>query len=358
MHATDKAQAMDIALLVPGPWTTISGGYLYDRRLVEGLRALGHRVEVLETEGARPLPDALAEASAEAALERVPEGAVVVLDGLGLPAFERCAERLGRAVGLIHHPTALETGLEPTVQAELARREKLLFPRLARLVATSTTTAATLAEQGIAPTRIGAVLPGTDPAPRARGSASREAGATVSILSIGSLIPRKGHDVLLRALARLGDLDWRLTVVGPAADRVHAEGLVALAEELGLAARVRFTGALDEAQLAPLWDEADLFALATWYEGYGMAAAEALARGIPVALTKGGAIAEVVPEDAGVLSKPGDLDGYSRALRRVLFDAELRRSLAAGAARAGAALPDWTRQADAFARELHSASSA
>ena len=82
-------------------------------------------------------------------------------------------------------------------------------------------------------------MPGTDDAPRSPGSG----GPTCHILSIGTLVPRKGHDVLLRALARLFDLDWQLTIVGsPDRDPVHARSLVALAEELGIARQVRFAG--------------------------------------------------------------------------------------------------------------------
>jgi glycosyltransferase involved in cell wall biosynthesis len=345
---------MRLALLVPGPFDAISGGYLYDRRMVEGLRALGHEVQVVELGGRHPLPDAATDTLAAAALAALPEGVLPVVDGLGLPAFAGVVDALAarRAVGLIHHPTALETGFSDADRAALKAREALLFPRMARLVATSPLTARRLPDEfGADPARVGVVEPGTDPAPRARGSG----GPGCAILSVGSLVPRKGHDVLLRALARLTDLDWTLTIAGGARDRVHADGLAALAEEKGIANRVTFAGEVDDATLARLYDRADLFALATYWEGYGMAAAEALARGLPTAITAGGAIAEVVPPEAGIISPPGDADTYSRALRRLIFDRDLRAACAEAAWAAGQKLPRWSDRAAAFAAECEKA---
>lgn len=345
---------MALALMVPAPFETISGGYLYDRRLVQGLRALGESVSVVELAGRHPLPDAAAGAAARAALAALPAGVRPVVDGLCLPAFAPVVAELAArgAIGLIHHPTGLETGFGAEDRATLRAIEQALFPALPRLIATSAHTAGRLvAEFGAAPARVGVVEPGTDPAPRATGSG----GPGVAVLSVGTLVPRKGHDVLLRALAGLPDIDWRLTIAGAPRDRVHAEGLSALAEELGIAQRVTFAGEVAGAALAALYDGADVFALATHWEGYGMAAAEALARGLPVAITAGGAIAEVVPVEAGVVSPPGDVVSLTKALRRILFDAEMRAEMAAAAWAAGQRLPRWEGRAAAFLAELERA---
>lgn len=339
---------MKLALAVPAPFETVSGGYLYDRAIVAGLRALGHDVLVVEQHGTHPLPDEAAEANARDTLDGLPDDRTLVIDGLGLPAFVALADdpRLARAVGLIHHPTPLEKGLSEPDAASLRAREAALLPRLARLVATSHATAAQLVAMGIAAARISVVDPGTAPAPRATGTQ----GAGCHILSIGGLVPRKGFDILLRALGRLGDLDWRLTIVGR--DRGEGPALQALAAELGIADRITVAGELDNDALAALWDTADMFALATWHEGFGMAAAEALAHGVPLAITAGGAIADLAKPAYSVVSKPGDHASLGKGLRRMIFDGELRAAMKEAAWEAGQALPDWPAQAEKFAAAL------
>ena len=341
---------MHIAFLVPGPITAISGGYGYDRRIIAELRTAGHTVDILEMTGRHPLPDAEAKTSARAAWAAIPPDALPVIDGLGLPAFDGFIDR--QAIGLIHHPTSLEAGFsEPDAQL-LAEIEKRLLPTLAGCIVTSDTTAETLARD-FAVQHLATVVPGTDPALRCPGSIASGVGTpTCQIIAIGTLIPRKGHDLLLRALARLFDLDWHLTIAGGAPDPVHAATLQNLAEDLNIAQRVTFTGTLTGEALEALWQTADVFALATQYEGYGMAIAEALKRGLPVAITKGGAAAALVPDEAGVVCEVGDLVTYSKALRRVIFDTELRAEMAQAAWTAGQTLPNWHTQGAAFAEAL------
>jgi glycosyltransferase involved in cell wall biosynthesis len=166
------------------------------------------------------------------------------------------------------------------------------------------------------------------------------------------LTKRKGHDVLLRALARLADLDWTLTIAGAPRDPAHAQALAALADELGLARRVAFAGEVVAEALETLWRGADLFALATHHEGYGMAIAEALKRGLPVATTNGGAAGALVTPESGIVCAPGDDAALARALRRVIFDTALRAEMAEAAWGIGQSLPDWPAQADLFAAAL------
>jgi glycosyltransferase involved in cell wall biosynthesis len=334
-----------ISLLVPAPFNQVSGSYSYDRRMVAELRANGAVVDVVAMMGQFPRADDIARDAACASWDRLAEATRPVIDGLALPAFAGMEDALAArgAVGLIHHPTALETGFTEAERESLRSMERRLYSRLHRLIVTSEPTADRLiSDFGVDRARIAVVMPGTDDAARSAGSG----GLGCEILSIGTLIPRKGHDVLLRALARLFDLDWHLTIVGsPFHDRAHAEALAALTETLGLAQRVRFAGEVTGDALETLWRCADLFALATWYEGYGMAIAEALKRGLPVAVCAGGAAAALMEPEAGVVCEPGDQVQLSKALRRVIFSSSLRAEMGVVAWQIGQGLPHWPTQA-------------
>jgi glycosyltransferase involved in cell wall biosynthesis len=341
---------MHVSLIVPAPFNTISGGYGYDRRIVSGLRDLGHDVEVVELIGAFPTVDDIAREAARTAWNRLREDTKPVIDGLALPAFAADAISTRAARGLIHHPVSLETGLIDAVRAALDSIERLLFPCLGRLLVTSDATAETIVEHFRIPReRIHIVVPGTDDAPRCPGFVEPPS----QILTIGTLIPRKGHDVLLRALALLSDLDWHLTIVGsPDRDPAHARALDAMAGELAIAHRMRFVGEQVDGALETIWRGADIFALATWYEGYGMVIAEALKRGLPVVVTAGGAAGALVGPDAGCVCPVGDHVAVSRALRGLITDREQRHRMAERAWQSGQTLPSWQAQASVFANAL------
>jgi glycosyltransferase involved in cell wall biosynthesis len=345
---------MQVCLIVPGPLATISGGHTYDRRMAEGLRALGHDVRVVEVAGRLPDPDQAAIYAARTAWAALPADSVKLIDGLALPAFFGLP--LHQVTGLVHHPVSLETGVPEEAGRRLRMTEAEMFRALPRLVVTSDQTAERIVHEFAAPPeRISVIIPGLDTLSRSAGS-DRPACQILSsgrqacqILSVGALIPRKGHDVLLRALSRLFDLEWELTIAGSAdRDPVHANGLLALAEELKIAQRVRFVDDVTEA----LWAATDLFALTSFFEGYGVAIAEAMRRGLPVAVTNVGAVPTLVGPEAGVVCVAGDVEQLSKALRRLIFDRNLRHDMAEVAWQAGQLLPSWNEQAACLAAVL------
>ncbi|HBK04279.1 MAG TPA: glycosyl transferase family 1 [Acetobacteraceae bacterium] len=335
---------MHVCLIVPGPLATVSGGHTYDRRMAEGLRALGHDVQIIEIGGRLPDPDQAAIYAARTAWSALPPDSVKLIDGLALPAFDGLPPH--QVTALIHHPASMETGVPEDVAQRLQTTEAAMYRDLPRLVTTSEQTAERLIKDFGAPSdRISVIVPGADVLPRGAGSA----GPGCQILSIGALIPRKGHDVLMRSLSRLFDLDWHLTIAGSAErDPVHASQLQALADELNIVQRVHFTEDVSEA----LWAGTDLFALTSYFEGYGVAIAEAMRRGIAVAVTNVGAVPTLVGPEAGIICAPGDLDQYSKALRRLIFDRALRRDMSHIAWEAGQALPSWNEQAARLAAVL------
>ncbi len=335
---------MQVCLIVPGPLVTISGGHTYDRRMAASLRTLGWDVQVVELGGRLPDPDQAAIYAARTAWAALPTDCAMLIDGLALPAFEGLP--LGHVTALIHHPAGLETGLQDKTRQRLQSTEAAMFREVSRLVVTSDQTAERLVKQFDAPVEhIEVVIPGVDVLPRSQGSD----GPACQVLSVGALIPRKGHDVLLRALSRLFDLEWELTVAGSAErDPVHANGLHALAEKLQVGRRVRFVADVTDM----LWSRSDVFALTSHFEGYGLAIAEAMRRGLPVAVTEVGAVANLVGPQAGVVCAPGDVDQYSKALRRLIFDRALAHDMGESAWQAGQLLPSWDEQAARMASTL------
>lgn len=340
----------------PGDLETLTGGYLYDRRIIQGLRARGWRVTSVSLSSSFPHPDALALADARRALAAIPDGMAVVIDGLALGAMPEAvhaeATRL-RLIALVHHALAEETGLDAATATRLRDSERRALAAVRHVIVTSPTTGRALAQRYDVPaSRISVVEPGTEPAPLARGSQSN----MVEMLCVASLTPRKGHAVLLDALGRLRDRPWMLTCAGSAtlAPEV-SRGLRLQARQAGIGERVRFVGELQPEQLPALYERADLFVLASYLEGYGMALAEALACGLPVVSTRAGAIPDTVPAEAGILVEAGDAMALAGALARVLDDRTLRERLARGARAARERLPTWHSAGERFALAVHDA---
>jgi len=300
--------------LIPGDPDRRTGGTIYDRRIMAGLTALDWKVTLQCLDATFPAPTRAAQAGAHDALAELPQGALAIIDGLALGAMPEVAtahrNRL-RLVGLVHHPLALETGLDEPQRQRLYASEREALRQVRQVIVTSPSTARALMRYDVAPERCAVILPGVDPAPLATGSRGDE----LTFLCVASLTPRKGHAVLLRALAWLGDRPWRLRCAGSDAhDPATAAGLRILADELDCSNQIEWLGELEAAALDAAYQQTDGFVLPSFHEGYGMALAEALAR--------------------------------------FLDEPSLRERLASGARTARQTLPDWPTASARFAEVL------
>ena len=336
---------------VPGDLAAPTGGYAYARRLLAGAGGAGVGLTHLALPGGFPdaSPDDLA--AAGRLLGGLAEGRPILIDGLalGVMPVEMLRAMPGPVVALCHHPLALETGVGAADALRLRDSERAALGACAWVIATSETTARTLVDEyAVAAERLTVACPGTDPAVRATGSG----GPGVAILSVGSLTPRKGHDVLIAALAGLAHLDWHLTIAGPAdRDAAHAGALVRQIAEAGLESRVVLAGALETGTLNRAYGGADLFVLASRYEGFGMAYTEAMAHGLAVVGCAAGAVPEAT-RGAAHLVVPCDVAALRGALGRFVTDRSVRVRLADDCWQAAQSFARWSDTSAAVAGVL------
>lgn len=341
MRPTRRRQAL---LAVPGPLETPTGGYGYARRLLEEAHGAGLALRHW------PLPDGFPDAPRETIdeaanrLAMAPSGWPIVADGLALGVLPPDAIR-GAAcpvIALCHHPLGFESGLTQAEAERLIASERAALAACAGVVTTSHTTARLLrTELAVPEERIAVAQPGTDRVPTRLHLTRADRTGPVILLAVGSLTPRKGHDVLLSALGKLADLDWRLTVVGQPRDAAHARMLELDATLPGLKGRVRLAGEVDQATLGSLYREAEIFALASRFEGYGMAYTEAMAHGLPVVGCDVGAVAEATG-GAAILVPPNDPGALADALRPLIANRQVRHKAAEAAQAAACGLPTWS----------------
>ncbi|HXS26842.1 MAG TPA: glycosyltransferase family 4 protein [Steroidobacteraceae bacterium] len=351
--------ARALEFLIPGDLQSPTGGYVYDRMMVAGLRALGWHVHVHELDASFPSPTSAALAHAEHVLAALPERACALIDGLALGAMPQLVAAHSRRlhlIGLIHMPLGSELGIG---RAEAERRqgeEQRALKQVDHVIVTSRSTEQELAARGIDRSVLSVVEPGawTNPiGDRRRGRLGRPDDGILELLCVATIQEGKGHSLLMEALAPLAHLPWRLQCVGSLSrspDTVRR--LEDQMRDLRLIDHVSLVGELPHEALSDRYLAADLFVLPTLRESYGMAVAESLAHGVPVVSSRTGAIPELVGAEAGLLLEPGDRDALRAALEQALTDSALRSSMRRAALAAQERLTFWPQASERMARIL------
>lgn len=334
---------MRIRFIIPGDINTPSGGYRYDRTILEEWRALNVAFDLVSLSGSYPIPSDNDKALAFSVMDECDDADVTIIDGLAGGGFPELMELLSKkapCISLLHHPLSLENGISQADAQLLEASERGGLNFTKAVITTSPATSKTVAELfAIDNNVIHTVEPGVT---RAKPIEFRTE-PPLSILSVGSITQRKGHDVLINALALIKNAPWQLTIVGPQHfNPAHFRELTDLCQELGVSNRVTFLDDLSDNALSHEYAKADIFALASRYEGYGMAYAEAIVRGIPVVGTTAGAIPDTVPQEAGILTAADDVAAFSNALSSMLNDTPLRQKKHLGALAAEPNFPTWS----------------
>lgn len=332
-----------LEFLIPGDLRSVTGGYLYDRRMVAQLRTRGWTVTVHALDASFPRPTSAALAHADGVLASIPSQRLVLIDGLALSAMPALlgahAARLP-IVALIHMPLGADIRNDPQLVRVVRQEEIAALQTVCHVIVTGEASREVLLRYGLPSELISVIEPGTDEVPLAR--PPRRDGI-VKMLCVATVHPVKGHELLIEALAPLASLPWQLTCIGSVTRSPETVARVrAQLERHGLSTRVALIGEVQPPSLAQHWLQSDLLVLASHFESYCMAVAEGLAYGLPVVSTRTGAIPQLIGTRAGLLVAPGDLQALRAALRAVLSHAGLLERLAEGAALARQRLPRWS----------------
>jgi glycosyltransferase involved in cell wall biosynthesis len=304
----------------------VSGGNVYDQRIRGGLRADGWDLRMI-------LVAESGYGQTARALSQIPDDALVLVDGL-------LATRASGA--LVEHASRLRlVVLAHMVAGDVTDDERRAFLSARLVIATSGWTRAELIAQDAAdPHRVVVAHPGTDPAPATTASASGG-----RLLCVAAVAPHKGQDVLVRALAGFADrAGWTCTIAGSlrTAPEFVAELTTAIAAA-GLTDRVTLTGVLTTEALQDAYANADLVVMPSRNESYGMAVAEALARGIPVLASGVGGIAEAIGgSEAAMVVPPDDPWALEVVLRQWWAGSARRQELKEAALEARDAARPWS----------------
>ena len=335
---------MRVAFVTVGDTGRLTGGYLYNARVLAALRRSGVEVEEINPCGAS-LEEQEAAASRLGAYLDPRAFDVIVVDAL---ARIVCSSHLDSwrkehpVVAMVHElPSVAAPG--PETVKERGYEEPLL--RSDRLVAVSDHGGAVLRDLGVPAGRIRVVQPGSDRLPKENRARKPDHDGTVRALCVAQWIPRKGILDLVRAWTLRERPGASLQLVGETdADPTYAARVRAAMA----GSAIIVSGPVDDAGLGAAYAAADLFVLPSRYEGYGVVYAEALAHGLPVIACGAGPVPELVGEDAAVLVPPEDVEALSGALDLLLQDAGLRDRMSAAARRRAGELPRWEDTAAGF----------
>jgi glycosyltransferase involved in cell wall biosynthesis len=333
---------MRVGLALYGSLDERSGGFRYDRKLVEGLRRAGDTVDVVELPW-RAYPRGLLDSALPGVRDRLRVDVDVMLqDELAHPSLVGHNRRLPYpVVGVVHHLRASE----PRPFAPLYRAvERRYLATLDGVVCNSAATRDAVAALGVDTDATVVAPPAGDRFDPAIGDdeiAARAGDRPLRVVFVGNIEPRKGLDTLVEGVAR-ADAAVDLTVVGRAVDEGHVADVRRLVRERGLGDRVRFAGRLSDADLADVLRESHVLAVPSRYEGFGIVYLEGMSFGLPaVASRAGGATETVADGETGVLVDPDDPAAVARALEEFAADPDRLAEMGRAARRRYERHPSW-----------------
>jgi glycosyltransferase involved in cell wall biosynthesis len=351
-----------IGLIIYGSLDTLTGGYLYDRLLVEHLRRQGDQVEIISLPW-RTYAHHLSDNLSPSLVRRLRRAALDVLlqDELNHPSLVWLNRRLRRdmrypLVAIVHLLRCSEP--RPAWRNRLYRWvETRYLNSVDGFIFNSQTTRAVV--EGLVGSRHPSVVayPGRDHLPSTLtpeqiAARARQSGP-LRLLFVGNLTPLKGFHILLQALTQLPPDACRLTVIGSLTMAPTYVGAVRRQMvQAGFKGRVVLLGARPNAEVATHLAQSHVLAVPSFYEAFGIAYLEAMSCGLPVIASTAGAAHELITHGReGFLVCPGDAAALAQHLRALGQDRECLLRMSLAAYRRGMAHPTWAESAGAI-REL------
>ena len=343
---------MRIGLLIYGSLDTVSGGYLYDRQLVEYLEAQGDQVEIVSIPNHGYSRCLLHNLSGRLfkKLTKLPVD-ILLQDELNHPSLFSLNRRIKRSVNypiisIVHHLLSSESH-PPWQQLVYTAVERRYLRSVDGYIFNSQNTCQMVTNLAGSEKKNVIAHPAGDrfnPDLNLQMIASRaNQDGPLRILFLGNVIPRKGLDKLLEALVKSGERDWRLSVVGSMKiDARYAQMVMQITKDNQLDEKVEFLGSLDEGELNKILFTSHLLAVPSYLEGYGIAYIEGMGFGLPaIGSTSGGASEIITHEVDGFLIPWGNAAFLAECISRLIDDRELLTAMSLRARETYLRHPTW-----------------
>lgn len=319
---------MTVYFINTGDIHSLTGGYLYNMHIINGLKNKGYTVNLLGIHPEGRDWNSL-ETSCRSLLKNIPYGSRVIVDSLVIAPMHRVIQEFGKSLkflGLMHLPLSYD--IFSGVHRIPEDNELQAMHHMHRVVVTGQFTFHLLCDSGLNPAKIRIAGPGTENFPRK----GQYKPVPSQLLCIANYSAVKAQDVLIRALYRLKDRTWTLHLHGNMeSDKDYAESIGSLIRKLKLEHRIIMHGIVERHNLSGVFLDADLFVLPSLFESYGMALAESLAHGIPVLTTRAGNIPYTVPAAMGLFTEPANEQQLADAILSLLDDPVKYSSLCSAA---------------------------
>ena len=318
---------MGVNFIIPGDSRQLTGGYIYNRKLIEGLSAAGNDVQIINPGNDFPFPGEQSRAKVSALFKSLPHGEAIIIDSLALGALNEFIPALkskNRIIALMHLPLFMDPTYSEADRERFKISETQCLQQVDVVVTTSGHTKKILFELGIGEDKIHVITPGTENGPRIL----QYPDLPEKLLCVSNYTVNKNQSLLIKALTGLVHLPWTLHCYGNRKmDKSYYAQLQLTVTNLGLKDRIVLHGPVDHENLQRIYHQFDLFVLPSQYETYGMVLAEALVHGLPVVAAHTGGIPQTIPKGTGMLFEPGNITSLRSILAKLFVDMVLYKNL-------------------------------